>query len=111
MTIEINRIIRDGSFAIALYTENGEVKKKSFPLSENNENIRRILNGESPQSEQEKTIKEKEDPQPKTTEPIEDKRTLKAKYLRELKEKGIDTVGLITFSDVEKVYKKAFSGE
>lgn len=119
MSVKINRIIRNGTFAIALYTEAGEVKKKEFPLSVSNEKILSFLSGKKTIPEAEKVTAEKE-PVPeagkkempqKVAEQIEDKRTLKAKYLRELKEKGVSTAGLITFTDVEEAYKKANGGE
>ena len=114
--MKIHRIYRNESGVVVLYTEDDTIQKKKFPAKMTNDEIRCSLLGVEykpdpipeipvqtvPEAEKE-IIKPK-----KVCEDITDKRTAKARMLKVLKEHGIDTAGLLTFSAVEEVYNKHF---
>ena len=112
--MKIHRIYRNESGVVVLYTEDDTIKKKNFSAKMTNDEIRCSLIGieynpdpvpEAPKITDEpmKTVAPK-----KLHEEISDKRTAKARMLKLLKEHGIDTAGLLTFSAVEEVYNKHF---
>lgn len=118
--MKILKIIRDWDKVEVILQDKNVFTKRIFPVKMTDIEIMERIAGkevkEEPAPAPVNTVGEvkeevKKEPPKKAVEVAEDKRTLKAKYLRELKEKGVNTAGLITFSDVEKVYKKANGGE
>lgn len=115
--MKIVKIARNGERVEVIVEDRNVFQKKIFPLTMTDEQVKSVLAGEKieeksvpvPEIPEVKEDAKKEPPK-KSDEVCEDKRTLKAKYLRELKEKGIDTTGLIKFSDVEKVYNLNMKG-
>lgn len=114
--MKIHRIYRNESGVVVLFTEDNTIKKKNFPAKMTNDEIRCSLLGieykpepvpEVPVNVSPEDGKEKIKPK-KVCEDISDKRTAKANMLKVLKEHGVDTAGLLTFTAVEEVYNKHF---
>lgn len=112
--MKILKIIRDWDKVEVITQDKNVFTKRIFPVKMTDIEIMERIAGkevkEEPAPASVNTVEEvKEEPQKeppkKAVEVAEDKRTLKAKYLRFLKEKGVDTAGLLTYSDAEKAYK------
>ena len=112
--MKIHRIYRNESGVVVLYTEDDTIQKKKFPAKMTNDEIRCSLLGIEYKPEPVPEVPKKTDEPKKTVAPkklheeISDKRTAKAQMLKVLKEHGVDTTGLLTFTAVEEVYNKHF---
>lgn len=114
--MKILKIMREYDSASAIIADNGRIERRIFPSKMSDDEIKHAVMGieyTEPEKE-EKPEKKESEPEPekvapkKVCEEISDKRTAKAQMLKVLKENGIDTAGLLTFSAVEEVYNKHF---
>lgn len=114
--MKILKMMREfDSVSVVISGENG-IERRVFPSTMTNKEIECSLLGveynpdpipETPVNVSPEDGKEKIKPK-KVYEEISDKRTAKAQMLKVLKEHGIDTAGLLTFTAVEEVYNKHF---
>lgn len=114
--MKILKIMREYDSASAIISDNGRIERRIFPSKMTDEEIKCAVMGveykpdpipETPVNVSPEDGKEKIKPK-KVCEDISDKRTAKAQMLKVLKEHGIDTAGLLTFSAVQEVYDKNF---
>jgi hypothetical protein len=115
--MKILKIMREYDSASAIVSDNGRIERRIFPSRMSDEEIKHAIMGvEYTEPEKaEKPEKKEIEPEPekvapkKVYEEIADKRTAKAQMLKVLKEHGVDTAGLLTFTAVEEVYNKHFN--
>lgn len=117
--MKILKSIRDADSVSVIIQANGKFERRIFPAKMTDKEIEYAIKGieykePDPKAEPAPEMK-KEEPKPeppkKVHEEIADKRTAKARMLKTLKEMGVDTAGLLTFSAVEEVYNRNFKGE
>lgn len=114
--MKILKMLREYDSVSVIVENCGCIERRVFPSKMTNKEIEAVLLGKeyTPEEKPETPVdvapgNEKEDIKPKKVcEDISDKRTAKARMLKMLKEHGIDTAGLLTFSAVEEVYNKHF---
>ncbi|MBQ7404222.1 MAG: hypothetical protein IJW05_12390 [Lentisphaeria bacterium] len=115
--MKILKIMREYDSVSAIISDDGRIERRIFPSKMTDEEIKCAVMGiEYTGVKKEKAPKDevKDESEPvnvapkKLHEEISDKRTAKAQMLKVLKEHGIDTAGLLTFTAVEEVYHKHF---